>query len=140
MTTKTEIITRNVDGRTYSVEVPTVDGPDGEAVRGDVAEAAVVAIAAAVARGPATPAAFKFIRKALGFTAVRLGELLAVRSETISRWENGAAEFDRGAWVALGALALERAGLPPLTMQRLEDLAAGKVPPKQIKVELRLGA
>jgi hypothetical protein len=133
----TKTIVHKVAGRTYSVDVPTIERVPGEiGIAAAVALAADAAVAAAVAEGPPSAAGFVFIRRALGLTAARLGELLGVRAETISRWENEVAAFDRTDWLALGDLALERAGRPPAALARMEALADGKQPPKQIRVEL----
>ncbi|MDP2340417.1 MAG: helix-turn-helix domain-containing protein [Deltaproteobacteria bacterium] len=136
---QTITITRKVDGRTYSIEVPAVERVPGEVgVEFAVGQAAEVAIAAAVAEAPPSPAGLLYIRRALGLTAARLAELLGVRAETISRWENAATPFDRAAWVAVGDLALERAGRPSSALSRMEALIAGREPPKRVRVELHL--
>ena len=129
-------ITRTIADRTYSVAVPFADTDDGLTCSLENAQAAELSIAAAIAEGPPSGEGFAFIRKALGFTAVRLGDLLAVRSETISRWENDASSFDRATWVALGDLALERVGRRTSSLARLERLAVGTEAPKHQQLEL----
>ena len=129
-------VTRKVAGRTYSVAVPFVETDDGLTCSLENAQAAELSIAAAIAEGPPSAEGFAFIRKALGFTAARLGELLGVRAETISRWENDASSFDRATWLALGDLALERAGLKTSTLARLERLARGADAPKHQELHL----
>ena len=129
-------ITRKVAGRTYSVDAPFVETEDGLTCSLETARAAELSIAAAIAEGPPSGDGFAFIRKALGFTAARLGELLGVRAETISRWENDASSFDRATWLALGDLALERAGLKTSSLARLERLAVGTDAPKHQQLHL----
>lgn len=131
-------VSRKIAGRLYTVDVPFHDdgSEDGPRCSLEDARAAEVAIAAAVAEGPPSAAGLAFIRKALGLTAARLGELLAVRPETISRWENDAATFDRATWLTVGDLALERARRPSSALARLERLAGGSEPPKQVHVEI----
>ena len=129
-------ITRNVAGRTYSVPVPFVETEDGFTCSLEHAQAAELSIAAAIAEGPPSADGFAFIRKALGFTAARLGELLGVRAETISRWENDASSFDRATWFALGDLALERVGQKANSLARLERLAVGADVPKHQELKL----
>ena len=129
-------ITRKVAGRTYSVEAPFVETEDGLTCSLETAQAAELSIAAAIAQGPPSGDGFAFIRKTLGFTAARLGELLGVRAETISRWENDASSFDRATWLALGDLALERAGLKTSSLARLERLAVGTDAPRHQQLHL----
>lgn len=131
-------ISRKIAGRLYTVDVPFIDDGDEDGPRcsAEDARAAEVAIAAAVAEGPPSAAGLIFIRKALGFTAARIAELLAVRPETISRWENEAGAFDRATWLAIGDLALERARRPSSALARMERLAGGSEPPKQVHVEI----
>src|ERR1700694_2196802 len=47
---------------------------------------------------------FRFMRKALGMTAVELAELLDGTPETVSRWETGKWTVDRRALAILSAL------------------------------------
>jgi len=129
-------ITRKVAGRTYSVSVPFVTTDDGLTCSAEIAQAAELSIAATIAEGPPSGEGFAFIRKALGLTATRLGELLDVRAETISRWENEASSFDRATWLALGDLALERAGRTMSSLARLERLAQGTDAPKHQQINL----
>ena len=72
--------------------------------------------------GPLGGEAFRFIRKTLGLSAVAIAGLLDVTPETISRWENGQRPLDRGAWLTVGTLSLERAGRSTDTMARINLL------------------
>lgn len=136
MAAKKLTITRRIDGRTFSVDVPTVEREPGEVgVDLEMARGAEVAIACAVAAGPPSPAGLRFIRGALGMSGVRLAQLLDVRPETLSRWESGASNFDRTTWLAVGALARERAGMPLSTVEAsLEALADRTKPRKHVRV------
>lgn len=74
---------------------------------------------AIVARGIRTGEEFKWVRKATGYRAADVAELLDVRAETISRWERGEADIPRAAAYALGQLLLA----PEPTRKALETLA-----------------
>ncbi len=54
--------------------------------------------------GVKTPDAFKFMRKAAGYKAKDLAQLLGVAPETVSRWENGGLDVSHSAFAILGAL------------------------------------
>lgn len=75
---------------------------------------------AIVARGIRDGSEYQFVRKATGFRASDVAELLGVRPETISRWERGEAEIPRAAAYALGQLLIA----PEPTRKALETLAA----------------
>jgi DNA-binding transcriptional regulator YiaG len=131
-------ITRKVAGRTFSVEVPAVEHAEhGHGVLAPDLQRAEVAIAATLAlEGPVHAESFRFMRGALGIAAKDLAELLGVTPETVSRWENGAGEVNRSAWLTLGTIALERAGRPTMTQERMAKIAEGKKPPKERRVDL----
>ena len=71
--------------------------------------------------GGATGAGLYFMRKLLGLTGVELGRLLHRRTSTISRWENDERPIPNSAWVVVGAMVLERCGLPGRTEQLLRN-------------------
>ena len=66
-----------------------------------------VALAVADAR-ITTPDAVRYLRKALGMTGQELADLLGVRKESISRWENGKREIDLATFALLRQLVVER--------------------------------
>jgi putative zinc finger/helix-turn-helix YgiT family protein len=70
-------------------------------------------------RGIRTADELKFVRKATGFRAAEVAELLDVRPETISRWERGEAEIPRAAVYVVSQLLLA----PEATRKALEALA-----------------
>jgi putative zinc finger/helix-turn-helix YgiT family protein len=125
---------RKVAGHTFTAELAAeqckvcgetyVDAADIEAFE--------LAIARALAQsGASNGEAFRFMRKALGFTAVELGDLLGVAAETISRWETGQRDVDRGALVAVGSLVLDRIEGRTATIDRLRAI---REPPRLAKV------
>ncbi|HEY3545335.1 MAG TPA: type II TA system antitoxin MqsA family protein [Propionicimonas sp.] len=99
-----------VGRRSFAVTVPAaVCAACGESyVAGDDLAHAELDVAARVARGGSTDgAAFRFMRKALGLRAAEVAEALAVRAETVSRWETGKTPVDRAAFLALAAMVDE---------------------------------
>lgn len=52
--------------------------------------------------------AFRFMRRALGYTAAELGELLGVEPETLSRWETGKRAIPSCQMTNLASLVLDR--------------------------------
>jgi putative zinc finger/helix-turn-helix YgiT family protein len=73
-----------------------------------------------VGRGVRTGPEFKLVRKIAGLRAADLAELLDVRPETISRWENGAIEIPRAVAYVLDDLFAH----PKIARGRLAALAA----------------
>jgi DNA-binding transcriptional regulator YiaG len=70
--------------------------------------------------GPASGETFRYMRKSLGMRATALAKLLGITAETVSRWENMQRAVDRTAWIVLGSLVLENAGMAPATFERLQ--------------------
>jgi transcriptional regulator with XRE-family HTH domain len=141
MAAKKITIRRKIDGHVFTVDVPAVEHVPGEVgVELEMARAAEVAIACAVGAGAPSAAGLRYIRGALGLSGVRLAQLLDVRPETLSRWESGASNFDRTTWLAVGALARERAGIPLRTVESsLDALAQGFDNPKEVCVPFFIG-
>jgi len=126
---------RSVDGIAFEGASPAnVCKSCGEAYFDAAAvERFELGVAAELARmGRCTPAAFKFMRKALGLSGVALGELLGAEPGTISRWENGARGLDRGAFALLGGLVMERLEDRSDTRARLEALRKPLKKPKTV--------
>ena len=88
-------------------------------------------------RGPPTPDGFAFLRGILHMSAQELAPLLARRPEALSRWENGRSPIDPAGWALLGALVLEKLDGVTTTLTRLKTLAAGKPPPKLVRIAAR---
>jgi DNA-binding transcriptional regulator YiaG len=90
-------------------------------------------VAAELARmGRPSSAAFRFMRKALGLRGVQLAELLGMERGTLSRWENGALRVDRGAFVVLGGLVIERLTGREDTLSRLRALCSPVKAPRRV--------
>lgn len=131
--------TSAVDGSTFIVKMPAYACRQCRAVflEGRALERADLEIACVLAlRGPATGETFRFLRKAVGLRAVVVATLLNVTAETISRWENGQRPVDGNAWLAVGSIALERAGRPCATLKRLMGLSKGPRLPKTVRIDL----
>ena len=125
--TETRTLKRRVAGREYSTSIEAVHEAEVDKwVFTDAALAAAeLAIAARVAsEAPPSGEAFGWMRRALDMKASELARLLGVRPETISRWETGAVDVDRGAWLHLGGLVLEQLGKPMDLRARMERIAA----------------
>ncbi len=130
------VLKRKIAGRTYSVDVPVRVAEDGEEViDGAAAADADLAIAASMAAdGPVLGETFAWMRRALGLQAKVLAELLDVRPESVSRWERGERPMDRAAWLLVADLVLERAGKRLPLLELMTRIAAGTLPPKQVRV------
>src|SRR4051812_30180607 len=82
---------RQIDGQLFVAELPArkCSSCEDQAIEAPALQAFDAAVAGELARsGASSPAAFRFLRKSLGLTAVELGDLLELRPETISRIEN----------------------------------------------------
>ena len=73
--------------------------------------------------GVETGAAFKFMRKALGLKASEVADLLDVRPETVSRWENGETP-DKMRLATLAEIASETLEGRTRLLGRLKTMAA----------------
>jgi len=105
-------------------------------VTGDNARRADLLVAdALIGAGIATGEAFRFMRKALGLRAVDLAEMLGVDAATISRWETGKIDVDRGALAALAAAVSEKLAGSNATLDRLKALRDERRPPRTLQVE-----
>jgi hypothetical protein len=79
--------------------------------------------------GPVSAEGLSYSRRAVGMEAVRLAELLDVRPETVSRWENGRRPIDRATWLAAGTLILEELAEEHEALDRVRALAK---PPRKV--------
>ena len=86
--------------------------------------------------GEVGPEGFRWLRKAAGLKAVRLAELLDVTPMQVSRWENGRKPLERRAVALVSTLALEQIEGKAATRTVLEALAAGKKPPRRVRLEV----
>src|SRR5579884_1994530 len=85
--------------------------------------------------GAASPNAFHHMRDALALSGPKLGALLNVRPETISRWELGKSPVDRAAWCVLGTLVEDVLGNRTTTQERLEAARAPQIPKDVVTLE-----
>jgi putative zinc finger/helix-turn-helix YgiT family protein len=95
------------------------------------------AVAARLAEAGVTqPEALKFMRKVTGLQGKQFAELLAVRPETVSRWEQGKRSIDRATYAIIRQLVCERAGGVTTTTDYLRSLRKPKRLPKVVKIAL----
>lgn len=123
---------------TYHANVPMLQCPGcGEGyVEGPDLKTAELAVAAEVARrGPAAGFSFRFMRKVLGIRGNEMAELLGVRPETISRWEQGRGHVDRSAWTVLSAIVIEEREGRRSLRERLETLRRPARTAKDVRIE-----
>jgi DNA-binding transcriptional regulator YiaG len=79
-------------------------------VGGEAMERLELQVAADVARsGNVSGASFRFLRKALGLQAKDMQAVIGTPAETISRWEKGARDVDRFAWITLATMVIDKA-------------------------------
>ncbi|MBI4518617.1 MAG: helix-turn-helix domain-containing protein [Deltaproteobacteria bacterium] len=86
--------------------------------------------------GVTEPEALKFMRKGTGLQAKEFAELLAVRPETVSRWEQGKRPIDRATYAVMRQLVYEWARGVTATRDYLRSLCRPKRLPKTIKIAL----
>lgn len=133
------IMKREIDGRTYSGEVPaTKCSKCGEVlISGPGLMHFDDALTATLARsGQIGPRGFRWLRGRARLEAKRLAELLDVTAGSVSRWENGKQALDRRAVVIVSALALDALDGADRTRGILEAFASGKKVPRRIRIEV----
>ena len=84
--------------------------------------------------GVAEPEALKFMRKVTGLQGKEFAELLAVRPETVSRWEQGKRPIDRATYAIIRQLVSERTCGVTTTTDYLRSLHRPKRLPKTVKI------
>ena len=115
----------DVAGRTFTADLPILRCPEcGETYTDALAmnRAELEAARRLANVGEATGETFRFMRHALGLTAVTLGVELGVAAETISRWERGERDVDRLAWMTLAAMVTDRLENETTTADRLRAM------------------
>jgi DNA-binding transcriptional regulator YiaG len=135
----TYVARRDLDGRRFTADVPARKCAScGELlISGPGMGAFERAVTLELARGGGVgPEAFRWLRKAAGLKAVRLAELLDITPMQVSRWENGRKPLERRAVALVSALALEQVEGTAATRTVLEALAAGKKPPRNVRLNL----
>lgn len=86
--------------------------------------------------GVTAPEALKFMRKVTGLLGKEFAELLAVRPETVSRWEQGKRPIDRATYAIIRQLVYEHARGLTATRDYLRSLRRPKRLPKTIRIAL----
>lgn len=80
--------------------------------------------------------AFKFARKALGFSGKDLAELLDVAPESVSRWETGKHAIDRQGWALLRLMVADRLAGTQSTENILRAAAAPAILPDRVDLKV----
>jgi DNA-binding transcriptional regulator YiaG len=86
--------------------------------------------------GVTEPEALKFMRKVTGLQGKEFAELLAVRPETVSRWEQGKRPIDRATYAIIRQLVYESVRGVTTTTDYLRSLRRPKRLPKTVKIAL----
>ncbi len=98
-------------------------------------------IAAALLDAGATGAqALKFLRSVTGLQGKEFADLIGVRPETVSRWEQGRGAIDRATYTVLRQLVAERQQHRTNTADFLQSLKRPKRLPKRVNLLLRKAA
>jgi DNA-binding transcriptional regulator YiaG len=87
--------------------------------------------------GVCEPEALRFLRKVTGLQGKEFAELLAVRPETVSRWEQGKRPIDRATYAVIRQLLFERVRGVTATRDYLRSLQKPKRLAKTVKIALR---
>lgn len=126
-------------GHVFSADLPArVCAGCGNTYFDDVVVSQFDSLVAArlVAAGVTHPDALKFMRKVTGLQGKEFAELLAVRAETVSRWEHGRRPIDRATYAIIRQLVCERAVGVTTTTDYLRSLRKPKRLPKTVRLEL----
>lgn len=84
--------------------------------------------------GVTEPEALQFMRKVTGLQGKEFAELLAVRPETVSRWEQGKRPIDRATYAVIRQLVSEHTRGVTTTTDYLRSLRQPKRLPKTVKI------
>lgn len=125
--------------RAFSVSVPAQGCAACGELRVDAAEMGRAELAVArtlVNAGEVSKEAFKFIRKALGFSATALADELGVNAKTIARWESGDVAVDPLAWLAVAALVGDEIEGRTTTRDRLRAVRERPGLAKTVRIEV----
>ena len=80
--------------------------------------------------------ALKFMRKGTGLNGKEFAELLEVRPETVSRWEQAKRPIDRATYALMRQLVLDRVHGTTATADYLRSLHRPRRLPKRVKIDL----
>jgi putative zinc finger/helix-turn-helix YgiT family protein len=86
--------------------------------------------------GIATPDALKFLRNMTGLQGQEFAELLGVRRETVSRWEQGKRPIDRATYAVIRQLVVDHLHEKSETADYLRSLHRPKRLPRNPKLRL----
>lgn len=90
--------------------------------------------------GICTGAALRYTRKVLELRANELADLLDVKPETVSRWENDKVTPDRALLVVLGGMVADRLAQRTETIDRLRALSVSRKLERVVRIDLRTGS
>lgn len=131
--------TRHVAGHAFTTDLPArVCARCGTSYFDDPAVGQFDALVAAklAEAGVTEPEALKFMRKVTGLQGKEFAELLAVRPETVSRWEQGKRPIDRATYAVIRQLVYEHARGLTVTRDYLRSLGRPKRLPKTVRISL----
>jgi putative zinc finger/helix-turn-helix YgiT family protein len=130
---------RHVAGHEFAADLPArVCAKCGTSYFDDLVVSQFDALVAArlAEAGVMEAAALKFMRKVTGLQGKEFAELLAVRPETVSRWEQGKRPIDRATYAIIRQLVYERARGVTATADYLRSLRRPKRLPKMVRIAL----
>ena len=88
-----------------------------------------LAVACELAKnGPRSAEGITHMREALSMEGKQLAACLGVGAPTISKWEKGRQDVDRLAWLVVGSLVLDAAGMMATMSSRIDSLARTERP------------
>lgn len=138
--TTREIKSPQIGAHLFTAQAPTlkcshcgleiVDGPSVERFEVLVAQELIES-------GVRTGATLRYVRKILDLRANELAELLDVKPETISRWENDKVAPDRIVLAVLGGLITDQLSHRTETIDRLRRLSEPKKLEPTVRISLR---
>ncbi|MSP61685.1 MAG: helix-turn-helix domain-containing protein [Myxococcales bacterium] len=132
---------RSVAGHLFTAAVPGQTCCDcGEKVyaAADLARFDLATALALADAGETSGEAVRSMRKAAGVSAKKLAELLDVRPESVSRWENDRGKVDRATLAVLRQIIAERAGIPARNLVTfLRSLAKPKKLALRVALDMR---
>jgi putative zinc finger/helix-turn-helix YgiT family protein len=130
---------RHVAGHAFAARLPAqVCESCGETFFSDDAVTAFdLAVAAKLAgAGIVTADALKFMRKVTGLNGKEFAELLEVRPETVSRWEQDKRPIDRATYAIIRQLIFDRLHGSSVMADFLRSLRKPKHLPRRVRVDL----
>jgi putative zinc finger/helix-turn-helix YgiT family protein len=131
--------TRHVAGHEFAADLPArVCAECGTSYFDDPVVGQFDALVAAklAEAGVTEPAALQFMRKVTGLQGKEFAELLAVRPETVSRWEQGKRPIDRATYAIIRQLVYDRARGATATADYLRSLHKPKRLPKRVRIAI----